>query len=231
MRASTIELNKRRRAISLYSVPGRAVPSLTLFLLQIGLLMSIVASARADFSGPYDPTPPAPGIYDQSPMLPRGFGGWTLWATAGGIILDTSLAPASLALNVSTPASGHAGFLFTRAADSGTVSFQYSITGENVGRFEWFNNGPQNPTASPPSTFMGTNSNPIVAPTTTSFEVQAGDYFGFHLSAIGNLFPTIVGSRTVTIDNLVAPVPEPSTVTLMVTGAMLLVWRVWRRSK
>jgi hypothetical protein len=97
------------------------------------------------------------------------------------------------------------GFFWARAAAAGTVTFDYTIAGTNVGSFGWFNSGNAFPTGPDVSV-----SNLVTTPTGVSISVQAGDIFGFHIRAGTGQFDTEISQRTVTIQNFRAPVPGPS---------------------
>jgi hypothetical protein len=188
--------HRTRRGIS-----SRQIPT----LLGFGAFLLLAVKVQGDFIGSYALTPPGPGSYRVSVQAPQQFGGsnWTCQATTMlGITVDTTSAPTNLVLYTDGVTRGVGGSFYARAAAAGTVSFQYTITGESIGSFSWFNNGPNGPN---PSTFLMSVSNLVAEPTAASFHVEAGDYFGFHLRAEGSQFPPQLAQRLVTIQNFVAP--------------------------
>jgi hypothetical protein len=133
------------------------------------------------------------------------FGGWNGKAGAAGIGVDTRSAPTNLLLSVdrTRPAGG---WFWARATAAGTVTFEYTVAGQDVGAFSWYNNGPDDPYA---SAFLMRITNLVTEPTTASFHVEAGDLFGFHIgvSPPNNTFPPVIAQRFVTIRNFSAPEP------------------------
>jgi hypothetical protein len=114
------------------------------------------------------------------------------------------MTPTNLVIDTERVTRGVGGFFYARAAAAGTVSFEYTITGEGTGSFSWYNNGPDNPY--PPFTILMSVSNLVAQPTAASFHVEAGDYFGFDLHAVGSQMPTLQNAqRRVTIGSFVAP--------------------------
>src|SRR6266496_2314185 len=106
--------------------------------ISVFLLGSVFAS-RADFSGPFALTPPNPGVFEIPGPGPISFGGWVEELNAGRGTVDTSLAPQVLGLGIDQ-ASRPMAFEFITIppiAQSGIVSFDYLITGQNDGFFSW----------------------------------------------------------------------------------------------
>jgi hypothetical protein len=171
--------------------------------------------AGADFSGPYTLNPPANGTYTQANAAGT-FGNWT--STLG---LTTS--PSSDAIVTNAPVSvqlqlGNSQVPFvtdnfdltTTIQGGGTVSFNWNFVaggGAPAGSgFGYLLNGA--------FTSLATGTS---AASFSSVPVNAGDVFGFRLSANYN------ANDNVTITNFSAPVPEPSIVMLVASGAFALV--------
>jgi hypothetical protein len=193
----------------------------------LGLLGLVSVSAHADFSGPYALNPPDAGVYDllAGPSQGMPFGGWTGHANAGFLRVDTSLLPGTLVLNTLGAQRPVGGFFLTQAAAAGTVNFDYTIAGQGTGSFGWFNSRSVAYESTPLVTV--TDLNPGTYP--GEFSVEAGDYFGFSVSATGVFLGA--AQRIVTIENFSAPVPEPSAVSLMTCAVALLAWRFRRRNR
>src|SRR3954462_4693035 len=115
----------------------RSFLSLQLFL-GLVLLLKTAELAHAAFAGPYGVTPPAAASYFVLAPNPQNFGAWTALPTSRGERVDTTLAPLSLGIDPEAVFAG-GGYFFTRAIDSGVVSFEYTISGKGVGYFGWFN--------------------------------------------------------------------------------------------
>ncbi len=169
-------------------------------LLQAAALALASTPARAQFTLPYALTPPDPGVY--SPIGHVPYGGWWVYTTIGALSVITTSAPTSLTLHQASGFGPFSAHFWTQATDSGTVSFGYVVGGTNEGRFSWFTGEPAGDT---PISVLGTVSTLVSDPTNASFSVQAGDYFGFYVEALG-YFPFGTGVRVVTIDNFAAPV-------------------------
>jgi hypothetical protein len=204
------------------SVTGGFVPLVRLFF-GLACFSTMASFAYADFSSPYSVTPPAAGSYFVLAPTTQAFGAWTCLPTARGERVDTTSAPLSLVLDTELVNRPVGGYFFARAADAGVVSFEYSISGQGVGTFGWFNSGPvfnyPTPNVSIPDL--------VSTPTAGSFSVAAGDVFGFYVSAQGDL--TSSAQRLATIQSFSAPVPEPSTMALGLSVLALTLWQVRRK--
>lgn len=178
-------------------------------------------SARADFSSPYELTPPAPGNYIGA-NVNQTFGAWT--GASDNLnntqpFINTSGAPNSLSL-------GDAGNNDTTGITSETLNFTTTIQGNGNLQFDWTF------TSTNFSQFGYTLDNVFTslasanAGSTTIVPVTAGDVFGFRV------ITTYRGSSGVSISNFAAPVPEPSAAALAATGALgLLALRALRRAR
>jgi len=174
--------------------------------------------AHGDFVAPYALTPPDPGSY----LVPVGpgfsqFGNWWGDPTARALRVDTTFSPTNLVLDTERVTRGVGAYFWSQAAAAGTVSFDYTIAGERLGSFSWFNNGSVSVggiTAEP----LMTITNLVATPTSVSFQVEAGHYFGFHISASPAApQPTFeTGQRLVTIQNFTAPEPVVGLPTLSI---------------
>jgi hypothetical protein len=181
--------------------------------------LGMATTASADFSAPYQLTPPAPGNY-AIPTSNTTFGAWTGVSTITNFAsANTSSAPSSLSLSLSnaTVGSGNEQLNFTTSIQgSGPLSFNWSFTTNGLAptQFGYTVNGIFTSLAS-------ANSNGLA-----NISVNAGDIFGFRLFANYN------GSAGVTISNFAAPVPEPSIAALIVTGVIgLMALRELRRRR
>ncbi|MEP6602764.1 MAG: hypothetical protein ABJB69_02335 [Spartobacteria bacterium] len=184
--------------------------------------VSAVKTADADFIPPYALNPPPNATY--SGAAANGvFGNWTssLTFVPSSDSLVTNQ-PTSVSLNIQNftfPATTDNFDLVTTAAGSGTVSFDWSLSGTGFGplTFGYLVNGSFTQLGQVTSTGQSSSS---------SFAVSAGDTFGFRLIA------NYGGSGGVTISNFAAPIPEPSITMLAVTGAVgLLALRAVRRRR
>jgi len=178
----------------------------------------MAVEVQGDFVAPYALTPPEPGSYFVTvhPGFDQ-FGDWWCDPTARGLRVDTTFSPTNFVLDTERVTRGVGGDFWSQAAAAGTVSFDYTIAGEALGSFGWFNNGSVSVggiTAEP----LMTITNLVATPTSVSFHVEAGHYFGFHISASPAApQPTFeTGQRLVTIRNFVAPVPVVGLPTLSI---------------
>ena len=152
----------------------------------------------------------------QGPYAPIN---WTLTNSNADGFVDTSGAPASISLTGGDNGSDDFGTTdyTTTAAAAGTVTFDWDystadIDGPFFDRFGYLLNG----------SFSFLTSSPNNG--TSTFNVLAGDSFGFRVYTDDNVF----GPGSVTISNFSAPgpvaptpVPEPSTVlSLLVLGGL-----------
>jgi hypothetical protein len=198
------------------------------FRLHWVLLLALgIFSARGDFSDPYVLTPPDPGNYLVIAPASRSFGNWTCTPTARALRVDTSLAPGSVTLDTEPVNRSSGGFLYVRAQTSGVVTFDYTITGQGTGRFEWHNMGPN----FVPLTPVGSDSELVSTQRTGSITVQAGDLFGFGAFATGVLGGE-TGRRIVTITNFVMQASPTMSINDIVVaegtnGTYEAVFKVW----
>jgi hypothetical protein len=179
---------------------------------------SVASTSNADFSSPYQLTPPPASTYTGA-NVDQTFGAWTGAATAtSNVTVNTSNAPSSLFLGFGNPFSG----IFERldftapVAGTGLLSFNWSFTQTGPGSEEFG------------YTVNGVFTSLAVAnsASATSIAVNAGDVFGFRLLA------NYDGNSSVTISNFSAPVPEPSVAVLVVAGALgLMALRELRRRR
>jgi MYXO-CTERM domain-containing protein len=171
--------------------------------------VGLATTAQADFSSPYQLTPPAAGNHSVSNSN-ISFGAWTAVSTlATGANANTSSAPSSLLLGLSngTVGAGNEQFNFNATVQgSGPLSFNWSFTTNGLAptQFGYTVNGAFTSLAT-------TNANGLA-----NISVNAGDVFGFRLFANYN------GSDSVTISNFSAPVPEPSIAMLVAAGVVAL---------
>jgi hypothetical protein len=150
--------------------------------------------------------------------VPIHLGNWTgLGWNQPGFGVSTWGAPVGLTLGTAANVPGGGSFSI-QAAASGTVSFDYSVSGYGSGSFGWFS-----------PTYSGGVSDPDVGPTHVSFTVQAGDTFGFSISCNG--FMQAAGRWAQVTDFSAPVVPEPSATVLIGCGMALLTWRTFRRQK
>jgi hypothetical protein len=195
----------------------------TIFLLAL----SVGLNAKADFSGPYAVNPPTNGVYLEVGAEVAGpiiFGNWACWIGAGWVTVDTSLAPQSVGLyEDGITGEPKAGYIQTSAAASGTVSFNYQISGTNLGSFSWFYSNDTN------ITWIRTDVTNIVStPTAASFPILAGQTFGFQVAAQGvfGALPGVPGTRDVTISgfSVTAATVPPLSASMSITNRVLISW-------
>jgi hypothetical protein len=154
----------------------------------------IPATAKADFSGYYDPSH------------------WTLTNTGDGNgFVDSSGAPAQIVLHGGASGSGNPSDTdFTIAAGaSGTFSFHWSYFSTDSGTYDsayYLVNGV--------ATFLAANNSQGSGD--VSISVTGGQIIGFRVHTVDNLF----GDGELTVSNFNAPVPEGSTLSLLALGAL-----------
>jgi len=170
----------------------------------IALLLAAAGSAHAAFEGPYDGA------------------SWTQILNGGSVSL--SAMPDLLTMVSSDDGEGPDNTDFTiTAAASGFVTFTWGylngdIAGSGLDPFGYLKNGD----------FTQLTTNDLFTPQsgTVSFEVAAGDTFGFRIFATDS----ILGSSTAAIYGFTAPVPEPETYALMLAGLGLVGFMARRRA-
>jgi hypothetical protein len=171
----------------------------------LAALAAIPATAKADFSGYYDPAH------------------WTLTNTGDGNgFVDTSGAPAQIVLHGGSSQSGNPSDTdFTIAAGgSGTFSFHWSYFSTDTGSFDSayvLLNGV--------ATFLAANNSQGSGDFATP--VTAGEIIGFRVHSVDNFF----GDGELTVSNLSAPVPEGSTLSLLALGALGVAMVMRRRAQ
>ncbi|MFM7875379.1 MAG: PEP-CTERM sorting domain-containing protein [Microcystis panniformis] len=135
---------------------------------------------------------------------------WTLTNSNADGFVNTGGAPASISLTGGNNGSFNFGTTdyTTTAAAAGTVTFDWDYSTNDDPGFDGFGyllNG----------SFSFLTDSPNNG--TSTFNVLAGDSFGFRVYTIDNVF----GRGSVTISNFSAPIPEPSTVlSLLVLGGL-----------
>jgi hypothetical protein len=162
----------------------------------VSLTLAAASGASAatvfGFQGPYDPI------------------NWTLTNSNADGFVNTGGAPASISLTGGNNGSGFSGTTdyTTTAAAAGTVTFDWDYSTADDPGFDGFGyllNG----------SFSFLTDSPNNG--TSTFNVLAGDSFGFRIFTTDNIF----GPGSVTISNFSAPIPEPSTVlSLLVLGGL-----------
>jgi hypothetical protein len=146
------------------------------------------------------------GAYDPS--------NWTFANSNADGFVDTTGAPASISLTGGDNGSGSFGTTdyTTTAAAAGTVTFDWNYSTPDAPFWDPFGyllNGS--------FTQVTDNWGGVVQNGTSTFNVLAGDSFGFRIFTVDN----IVGRGSVTISNFSAPIPEPSAVlSLLVLGGL-----------
>jgi hypothetical protein len=187
----------------------------------VGLFLFRPALMFAQFTGPYDLTPPIAGSYTLSSLTPSvlTLGTWTAHRVVGpSFIISTSATADSLGLYVGGSLVPGAGWISTRAAASGVVTFHYTADGVGDGAVNWFNSGPVD--QGPAGPLTGGFHDTTVEPISASFAVNEGDYFGFSVYGAQQVGINFPGQRTFTIDNFSAPVPEPSPVAIFIAATI-----------
>ncbi len=204
--------------------------SLRMSGLALVLSFSATISSKADFDGPYFLTPPAPGFYiggQNGSQLPASIGNWTAWGILAWV--NTSNAPLRLELGVPTGSFFANELRFqTYAVADGTISFDYRTISRDSpqgGAIHWLW---QPVEGSPSSTVL--DQGPSDELRHFDFQVHAGDQFGFRLvSGIDVLGPGAPLWHELTIENFIAPVPEPTAWSLLILGCAALVSHDRRR--
>jgi hypothetical protein len=142
---------------------------------------------------------------------------WTFTNSNADGFVNTGGAPASISLTGGNNGSGGSGTTdyTTTAAAAGTVTFNWNYSTADYSafwdRFGYLLNGS--------FTQVTNDGGGVFQNGTSTFNVLAGDSFGFRIFTRDNLF----GRASVTISNFSAPapVPEPSTVlSLLVLGGL-----------
>ena len=139
---------------------------------------------------------------------------WTFANNNADGFVDTSGAPASISLTGGDNGSFNSGTTdyTTTAAAAGTVTFDWNYStadGPFWDPFGYLLNGS--------FTQVTNDGGGVVQNGTSTFNVLAGDSFGFRIFTRDNIF----GRASVTISNFSAPIPEPSTVlSLLVLGGL-----------
>jgi len=147
----------------------------------------------------------------QTPYAPIN---WTFTNSNADGSVNTGGAPASISLTGGNNGSGGSGTTdyTTTAAAAGTVTFDWNYStadGSFWDPFGYLLNGS--------FTQVTNDGGGVVQNGTSTFNVLAGDSFGFRIFTRDNLF----GWASVTISNFSAPIPEPSTVlSLLVLGGL-----------
>jgi hypothetical protein len=178
-------------------------------------------TAEADFIPPYSLNPPPNGTYTGAPAIGT-FGAWTstLAGTHATPTTNTTNAPVSLTLRSADDTAANdahtANFdLMTTVQGSGILSFNWNFTEQGLftaAQFGYTENGVFTSLATANSSG------------TATVPVSAGDVFGFRIVT------NYASTGNVTISNFSAPIPEPTIVALIVTGAVgLIVLREARR--
>lgn len=141
----------------------------------------------------------------QTPYAPIN---WTLTNSNADGFVNTTGAPASISLTGGDNGSVLSGTTDYTTTAAGTVTFDWNYSSADAlfwdpfgyllnGSFSFLTNSPSNGTS--------------------TFNVLAGDSFGFRIFTSNNFF----GRGSVTISNFSAPIPEPSTVlSLLVLGGL-----------
>jgi hypothetical protein len=147
----------------------------------------------------------------QTPYAPIN---WTFTNSNTDGFVNTGGAPASISLTGGNNGSGGSGTTdyTTTAAAAGTVTFDWNYStadGPFFDPFGYLLNGS--------FTQVTNNGGGVFQNGTSTFNVLAGDSFGFRIFTTDNIF----GRASVTISNFSAPIPEPSTVlSLLVLGGL-----------
>ncbi|MCZ8191425.1 MAG: PEP-CTERM sorting domain-containing protein [Microcystis sp. LE19-338.1B] len=150
---------------------------------------------------------------------------WTFANSNADGSVNTSGAPASISLTGGNNGTGNPGTTnyTTTAAAAGTVTFNWNYSTADALVDSFCSNLPNNfcdPFIVLVNGVQTIPLNPSGGTTqsgTSTFNVLAGDSFGFRIATADNFF----GPGSVTISNFSAPIPEPSTVlSLLVLGGL-----------
>ena len=185
--------------------------------------VTALQKADADFTSPYELNPPANGTYNDSGSGTT-FGAWTETdQNVSATTVDTNSAPASLSLSMSGSAFG-----FIQQF----LDFSTSAAGTGMVSFDWSANLNPNAAGSAFAAFVLNGSetdlttSPGTSNSTFSVAVTMGDTFGFRVGV------SYAGSAAMTITNFSAPIPEPSVMMLIASGAVgLIALRIMRRRR
>jgi hypothetical protein len=157
------------------------------------LILSSAQTARADFSGYYDPS------------------NWTFSPGLGDGFVNTAGAPTTISITGADNGMGETNADYTiAAAASGTWSFDWSFSTQDS---DWFYDKPmylRNGVETWLMTGAGTTGSGSI-----SLTINAGDIIGFRQGSDGAL-----GAGTLTITNFVAPVPAPGALALLGLAAV-----------
>jgi hypothetical protein len=196
--------HKRAQSVSLNL--EKSLSRYALATAGLAAVAAIPTTAKANFSGYYDPSH------------------WTLTNTGGSSDghVDTSGAPAQIVLHGGASQSGTPGDTdFTIAAGgTGTFSFHWSYFSTDTGPFDsayYLVNGVP--------TFLADNGSQGSGDVSVS--VTAGNIIGFRVHSEDNLF----GDGELTVSNFNAPVPEGSTLSLLALGALGVAMVMRRRAQ
>ncbi|NCQ98561.1 MAG: PEP-CTERM sorting domain-containing protein [Microcystis aeruginosa L211-101] len=141
---------------------------------------------------------------------------WTFTNNNADGSVNTTGAPASISLTGGDNGSGSSGTTdyTTTAAAAGTVTFDWNYSTADIDGPRW---DPFGYLLNGSFTQVTNNGGGVVQNGTSTFNVLAGDSFGFRIFTDDNR----LGPGSVTISNFSAPVPEPSTVlSLLVLGGL-----------
>jgi hypothetical protein len=137
---------------------------------------------------------------------------WTFTNSNADGFVNTGGAPASISLTGGDNGSNSSGTTNYTTTAAGTVTFNWNYStadGPFWDPFGYLLNGS--------FTQVTNNGGGVFQNGTSTFNVLAGDSFGFRIFTRDNLF----GRASVTISNFSAPIPEPSTVlSLLVLGGL-----------
>lgn len=140
---------------------------------------------------------------------------WTFTNSNADGFVNTGGAPASISLTGGDNGSGGFGTTdyTTTAAAAGTVTFDWNYSTADFSPFY----DPFGYLLNGSFTQVTNDVGGFVQNGTSTFNVLAGDSFGFLVYTLDNVF----GRASVTISNFSAPIPEPSTVlSLLVLGGL-----------
>lgn len=141
---------------------------------------------------------------------------WTFTNSNADGFVNTGGAPASISLTGGDNGSGDFGTTdyTTTAAAAGTVTFDWNYSTADPDTPFW---DPFGYLLNGSFIQVTDDGGGVVQNGTATFNVLAGDSFGFRIDTFDNFF----GRGSVTISNFSAPIPEPSTVlSLLVLGGL-----------